>query len=150
MTPAERGDLAERLLPTAARLACVVHGDGDQHDVDHYTRRLDRAELLALVVLLAAMADPEQRIDDALGFVTWDEDGRPAPALAYGRRTIRGLARALEGPEALGADRILQSERRQLARELHLGQGFTVTEVAAMVGAGAPTVKKWAEAGWAA
>jgi hypothetical protein len=149
VTPAERGDLAERLLPKAVHLACVVRGDGDVHDVDFHTRSLDRTELLALVVLLAAMVDPDQRIDDALGYVTWDETGRSAPAEVHGLRTLRGLASKVDGPKGLGAKRVLDSERMQLARELHLGQGYTVTEVAARIGASDITVKKWAER-WAA
>jgi hypothetical protein len=151
MTPAERGDLAERLLPTAAQLACVVHGEGDARDVDYHTRQLDRTELIALIVLLSAMVDPDRRVAAALDFVRWDEEGRPAPAQALGRRTLRGLASAVEGPQTLGAARVLESERIQLARELHLGQGYTITEVATKLGASATTVKKWAaEGGWAA
>jgi hypothetical protein len=148
MTPTDRGDLAERLLPAAAKLACIAHGDGDHHDITHHTQQLDRTELVALVTVLAAMVNPDQPVDDALGYVTWDEHGRPAPATSYGKLTVRQIAYDRRGP-LLGADRILQSERQQLARELHLGQGYTLTEVAARVGASFPTMQAWA-ARWAA
>jgi hypothetical protein len=149
MTPQERGDLAERLLPIAAKLACIAHGDGDHHDITHHTRKLNRDELIALAVILASMVNPDQTIDDALGHVTWDEHGRPAPATAYGPLTIRQTASHIRGPECLGAARILESERIQLARELHLGQGYTITEVGVRVGASHRTMQSWAEE-WAA
>jgi hypothetical protein len=149
VTPEEGGDLVERLLPIAARIACVVNGDGDRHDIDHHTKRLDRQELIALVVLLGAMVDPNARVDDALGFITWDEHGRPAPPKVHGRLTIRSLGYDVEGPTTLGAERVLRSEQVQLARELHLGQGFTITEVARQLGVGPKTVQKWAGE-WAA
>lgn len=149
MTPQERGDLAERLLPIAARIACVVNGDGDQHDIEHHTRQLDRVELLALIVLLGAMVDPEQTVDDALGFITWDEAGLPAPAQVNGRLKLRSLAADVKAPTTLGAERVLRSERMQLARELHLGQGYTVTEVARQMGVDPETVRNWSGR-WAA
>jgi hypothetical protein len=147
LTPEERGALAERLLPVAARLACVVHGDGDHHDITHHTQRLDRAELVALIVVLAGLVDPEQRVSDALGYVTWDEHGRPAPAADAGTGTIRGLAAQIRGPETLGADMVTHSERVQRARHLYLHDGLTVAEVARQLGAAPRTVREWCAAG---
>lgn len=148
-TPTERGDLAEQMLPVAALLSCIVHGDGDWHDIDWCTHQLDRTELVGLVVVLAAMVDPDQRIDDALGYITWDEQGRPAPALANGNKTIRGLASGVKSTAKLGADAMLESERRLLARRLYLHDGLTVTEVARAIGAAERTVKQWRDAaGW--
>lgn len=149
-TATERGDLAQRLLPTASKLACIVHGDGDWRDIAFHTRRLDRDELLALTVVLAGLVDPEQRIDDALGYLSWDEYGAPAPALANGRKTIRGLSAQINGPETYGAAQILKSEQMMLAREIHVGQGLTATETAAIVGCDPDTIHKWAQKGWAA
>lgn len=147
-TPTERGDLAERMLPLAAKLACIAHGDGDWRDVEHITAQLDRAELVALTVVLGGLVDPGQRIDDALGYITWDEQGRPAPALAHGRQTIRGLAKDLQGP-IFGIDAIRTSERVQRARRLYLHDQLTVAEVAREVHVNFETVKQWiAEGGW--
>lgn len=149
LTAAERGDLAERMLPVAAQLACIVHGDGDWHDIDHHTRQLDRAELLALIVDLAAMVDPDQRVDVALGHVVWDEYGRPAPGAAFSRSTVRGLAKDVDGPLTLGAARVLESERVLRARHLYMHDGLTVAEVARAVGAAERTVKAWRDdGGW--
>jgi hypothetical protein len=150
VTPTERADLAERLLPVASKLACIVHGDGNQHDIAHHTRRLNREELIGLTVVLAAMVNPDERLEDALGYVTWDEHGRPAPAIVYGNTTIRSLSSHLIGPETLGAAPVLESERIQRAREIHLQQGYSYKETAAMVGCDPRTVQRWASEGWAA
>nr|BFD90680.1 hypothetical protein KitaXyl93_20400 [Kitasatospora sp. Xyl93] len=150
MTPEENGALVERLMPVAARIACVVNGDGDRHDIEHHTRRLDRQGLLAVIVILAAMVDPDASVEDALGFITWDEHGRPAPPVVTGPRLrIRSLAADVEPPAGLGAERVLLSERMQLAREIHLGQGYTMTETARQLGVDPDTVRKWSGR-WAA
>ncbi|TQF04796.1 hypothetical protein E6W39_24420 [Kitasatospora acidiphila] len=147
LTAAERGELAERLLPVAAKLACVVRGDGDHHDVAHHTEHLDRTELIALIVVLAGLVDPDQRVTDALSYLTWDEHGRPAPATKSGPTTIRNLAGRVGGPMELGADMVSTSERIQRARHLYLHDGLTVTEVARAIGAGPKTVARWRDLG---
>lgn len=147
MTPEERGDLAERLLPVAAKLACITHGDGDHHDIHHHTQRFDRTELLALVVLLAGLVDPDQLLADALGYITWDERGHAAPTPAYGRKTLRGLAKDVQGPESLGVDLIVKSERVLLARRLYLVDGLSLSAVARAVGVSDITVKQWRDTG---
>lgn len=91
MTPAERGDLAERMVYKAARLAAVVHGDGGAWDVDNLIGTLDRTELLGLAVVLAAMVDPDATVDAVLSHVTWDEELRPVTGQVYSG-TIRQLA----------------------------------------------------------
>jgi hypothetical protein len=149
LTATERGDLAERLLPLAARLACLVHGDGDHHDITHATRNLDRHELLALIVDLAALVDPNQRVSDALDFVTWNEHGKPAPPVPAGRLTIRQLASDHDGTPDMGYDMILDSERRNIARHLYLHDGLALATVARAVKARDVTVQRWRdEGGW--
>lgn len=91
LTPAERGDLADRMLPVAARVAAIVHGDGDARDIAHALDPLDRIELVAVIVALGAFADPDQRLSKALAFITWDEHGHRAEPLDCGRYTVRSL-----------------------------------------------------------
>lgn len=147
-TPTDRGDLAERMLPVAARLACIVHGDGAHQDIAHVLDQLDRSELIAVIVDLAAMVNPDTRIDDALSHITYDEHGKPAPALANGKRTLRGLAKDLSGP-LLGIDMVLESERRLRARHLYLHDRLSVAAVAQEIGASTVTVDQWiTQGGW--
>lgn len=97
MTPAERGDLAERLIPVAALVACVVHGDGDRDDVARIIVQLDEIERDALIVVLASLVDPDRRFDEALGYVTWDEFGQRAEPTGV-PLTIRQAAELLAAP----------------------------------------------------
>jgi hypothetical protein len=147
LTATERGELAERLLPVAAKLACIVHGDGDHHDVDHHTRAFDRTELLALVVVLAGLVNPDQSATDALSYVTWDAAGRPAAAVDAGRVTIRELTGKITGPMGLGADMVTTSERIRRAHHLFSHDDLTVTEVARAIGASPRLVEKWRDLG---
>jgi hypothetical protein len=87
----ERGDLAERLLPIAAGLACVVHGDGDRRDVARTLAELDQAERDALIVVLAGLVNPDTTVANALGYVTWDEHGRSATPTGR-QETLRDIA----------------------------------------------------------
>lgn len=91
LTPAERGDLAERMLPVAARIAAIVHGDGDARDVAHALDPLDRLELVAVIVALGALANPDQHLAKALAFITWDEHGHTSTTPDCGRYTVRSL-----------------------------------------------------------
>ncbi|MFC9736144.1 hypothetical protein, partial [Streptomyces roseolus] len=97
----ERGDLAEELLPTAASLVTIVHGDGGPDDLGSLIGRLGAVQKDALLVLLASMVDPDQALSDAFAWLQFDEYGRPAPAPFRGEWTrIRDLAVDLEEPEA--------------------------------------------------
>ncbi|MFE1321652.1 hypothetical protein [Kitasatospora phosalacinea] len=97
LTATERGDLAERLIPIAAALSCVVHGDGDRQAVAHILNQLDPTERDALIVVLAGLVDPEQSLGQALGYLTWDEHGAPAepPTTA---KTVRQAAALIYPP----------------------------------------------------
>lgn len=120
-----RGDLAERLLVTATHLACLVHGDGGPQDVADTLDALTADETRALVVVLAGLVDPETPIRDALGYLDWDEHGRPAdPPRQEG--TLRDIADGAvvdAGPVEVDeevVDRFLHGHRMTLTREEHL------------------------------
>src|SRR5690242_8289703 len=86
-----RGDLAERLLPVAAQLACLVHGDGDGRDVHQAVARLAEGEKDALLVVLAGLVPPDVPLGWLLAYLTWDEHGRAAKPDA-GTQTLRDVA----------------------------------------------------------
>lgn len=64
-----RGDLAEAMLPVAANLAVLVHGDGGPEDVKAVLDGLDDVQKNALIVVLAGLVDPEQPVGKALGWL---------------------------------------------------------------------------------
>lgn len=88
---AELVTTTERMVFKAARLAAIVHGDGGAWDISNHINYLDRDELRALVVVLAGMVDPDQTVEQALGYITWDEHGRPVRQ-DIPRCTVRELA----------------------------------------------------------
>lgn len=144
MTPTERGDLAEQLLPVAARLACIVHGDGGPRDIQQIIARLTPHERDALLVVLAGLVDPDQPAQDALGYLAWDEHGRPAhPAIPDGG-TVRDLAEEWWEQHAQPTP----VDPRAAARELLL-QGLRAEQVAARIGVTERTVFRW-QAAWQA
>lgn len=144
LTASERGDLAERMLPVAARIAAIVHGDGDAKDIAHALDQLDRIELIAVIVALGALADPDQTIADALGFITWDEEGNTVPSVLP-TSPVRGLVPAgIVTPS--GNDKLFHDDwmaKRHQARELHLQYGLEPREIAARVGVSERTVARW-------
>lgn len=145
MTATRRGDLAERLLPVAARLACVVHGEGGATDVAHILRQLDVAELEALAVILAGLVDPERSVDDALGWVTWDEHGNPIqPARRQG--TVRVLSGRGWHVRGTTVDDVIDSELKHAARVL-TARGMGPREIGRRLGVDERTVARWKRAG---
>lgn len=89
MNPEQRGELAERLLPVAARLICLVQDGGGPRDIEQDLARLDGPALAALPVILAALADPDRQIADALAWITWEPQAKVTG-------TLRDLAEATE------------------------------------------------------
>lgn len=69
LTAEQRGDLAERMLPVAAHLAALVHGDGGPEDVAQVLAGLDETQKNALIVVLAGLVDPEQPVGKALSWI---------------------------------------------------------------------------------
>jgi hypothetical protein len=134
LTARERGDMAERMVPVACQLACIAHGDGGQPDIAHVLTQLDDNEREALIVVLAAMVDPSLKLADLLGYVTWDEEGRPAPRQII-TGTVRQNARQqwtpIHKPAVKGGprERVLVED----SEELH-AQGLDPQEIAARLG----------------
>lgn len=82
--------VAERLLPVAAHLVTLVHGDGGPTDVHAALARLDASEKDGLLVVLAGLVDPDQPMGRALG---WLDADMPAGSA---RMPIRELAEDVE------------------------------------------------------
>lgn len=68
--------MAEALLPIAAHLVALVHGDGGPRDVHQALARLDATQKDALLVVLAGLVDPDQPMGASLGWLDYDEHGR--------------------------------------------------------------------------
>ncbi|MFF8422876.1 hypothetical protein [Streptomyces sp. NPDC015680] len=92
LTAEQRGDLAEDMLPVAAHLAVLVHGDGGPEDVQEVLENLDEAQRNALIVVLAGLVDPEQPMGKALGWLDSDEHGALTVPHWGDRTPLRDLA----------------------------------------------------------
>jgi hypothetical protein len=88
----QRGDLAEAMLPVAAHLAVLVHGDGGPEDVAEVIGGLDPAQKDALLVVLAGLVDPEQPVGKALGWLDFNEHGSLTVPSWSERSSVRDLA----------------------------------------------------------
>lgn len=113
-----RGDLAEALIPDAAFLAMAVR-DRDPADVHQRLAGLTRHELEALTVVLAGLVDPDRSIQDALGWITFDEHGHALDTPhTSDQRPIRQVARdpdtKIPGADYAAALRGLEGERLPL------------------------------------
>lgn len=81
LTVEQRGDLAEAMLPVAANLAVLVHGDGGPEDIAEALAGLDETQKNALIVVLAGMVDPEQPVGKGLSWTAVTRNGAlPMPA----------------------------------------------------------------------
>lgn len=78
LTARQRGELAERMVPVAAALACAVR-DEDAHAIAGMIAGLSGQETAGLLVVLAAMVPVDQPVGDLLDWISWDENGRPLP-----------------------------------------------------------------------
>jgi hypothetical protein len=144
LTATERGDLAERMLPVAARITAIVHGDGDARDIAHALDQLDRIELVAVIVALGALANPDQAIADALGFITWDEEGRELPPVLP-NSPVRGLVPAHVATPA-GIDDFVNVEwnaKKATAKQLHFDHGLEPRAISQRLGVNERTVARW-------
>ncbi|MFD8777466.1 hypothetical protein [Streptomyces sp. NPDC059916] len=74
LTVEQRGDLAEAMLPVAANLVALVHGDGGPEDIQEVMAGLDATQKNALLIVLAGLVDPDQPISKALGWLEFTED----------------------------------------------------------------------------
>ncbi|MFB9558663.1 hypothetical protein [Streptomyces roseoviridis] len=92
LTAKERGDMAEAMLPTAAHLVTLVHGDGGPSDVQDVLGKLSPLQKDALLVVLAGLVNPDQPMSAALGWLDFDETGRTVVP-PWGEQTrVRDLA----------------------------------------------------------
>jgi len=156
LTPEQRGDMVEVLMPEAAGLVIDVH-EGTADEIKTRLAGLDRHELEALAVVLAAIVDPDRTMKDALAWVTFDEYGnRVAPSqTTRSEKAVRDLAptmkrqladvdvvavnRALTGK---GAGQPLSARERRLAIEIGLRRGYTYELVARQLGMDVEAVKR--------
>ncbi|TXS68886.1 hypothetical protein [Streptomyces sp. sk2.1] len=92
LTAEQRGDLAEDMLPVAAHLAVLVHGDGGPEDIQEVLAGLDDAQRNALIVVLAGLVDPEQPMGRALGWLDFNENGALTVPHWGEHRPVRDLA----------------------------------------------------------
>lgn len=90
--------MAEELLPVAANLAVLVHGDGGPEDVQAVLDGLDEAQRAALIVVLAGLVDPDQPMGRALGWLDHDEAGALTVPHWDDKQTVRDMAPAEEQP----------------------------------------------------
>ena len=104
--------MAEELLPQAAQVAVWVHGEGGPQDVHRLYTGLDDGRRMGLLVVLAALVDPDRPMRrlphwPGLGARVWGSGAGPAPvaadlvALVHGEGTPQEIHQALlrTGPE---------------------------------------------------
>lgn len=91
----------------AARMSTLVHGDGGPEDIHQILGALDDREKDALIVVLAGLSDPDRPLAALLGWVDFDEHGRPVDADYESQATLRQIAEALgDGHEGEFIDEI--------------------------------------------
>jgi hypothetical protein len=132
VTPDRRGDLIEALWPAAAHLVCLVHGDGGQRDIHQALTRLTPAEKDALLVMLAALVDPDDRPDDLLHWITWDEHGHPTRPETGDPRSLRRINHDSDTeaePPPTPRRQVIVDVTRELA-----AQGLSRTDIARRLG----------------
>ena len=148
LTLEQRGDMVEVLLPEAAGLVVDVH-EGSADDIKTRLSGLSRHELEGLAVILAALADPDRGIRDALEWVSFDENGnRLYPShLTRSGKAVRDLApamrRQLAGVDVVAVHRVLGSgdhsvaltgPERRMAVEVGYRRGMSKELIAARLG----------------
>jgi hypothetical protein len=88
-----------------------VQGDGGPRDIQQALARLTAEETAALPIILAALADPDRQLADALAWVKWDK-----PARVTG--TVRDLAAVMEVvPSAQLRRAAIVEDTAELARQ---------------------------------
>lgn len=152
----QRGDMVEALLPEAAGLVVDVH-EGSADDIKTRLAGLTRHELEAVVVIVAALADPDVGIREALAWVNFDENGnRLYPSdLTRSQKAVRDLAPALRrqmsGVDVVAVNRALSGRdrgvalsqvERRMAIEVGLVRGMSYELVAARLAMEVEAVKR--------
>jgi hypothetical protein len=137
----DRGDLAEAMLPIAAALSEITHGDGGAQDVEWILGRLNPGEWPALVTVLASMVDPDALLVDVLGYVTWDANGRPLKDHPDLSGTVRDLSPKWHTPS--GVNEAFEAEQIQRARAHYGDNGMDAVEIGRRLGRDPKTVRAW-------
>jgi hypothetical protein len=117
VTPTERADLAESLVPVAAELAFLIRDEGreaigewlDCHGVIPGARITEATR--AFLVVLAAMVRADVTQEELLEWITWDEHGRPLEPPAPPCGTFRAFRRHKRAGE------LVDDKCQQAARE---------------------------------
>jgi hypothetical protein len=142
-----RGDLAERMLPVAAQMAMLVHGDGGPGDIAQVLAGLDDTERNALVVVLAGLVDPDRPIGAALGAFDYDHTDTPVIESWDPRDPVSSLAERYSteadgayvdqaAVEAYAAGRSVEVTKRERLEAIRaaVGQGLTYGDLDALHG----------------
>lgn len=149
----QRGDMVEALLPEAAGLVVDVH-EGSADDIRTRLHGLTRHELEGLAVVLAALANPDHGLKDALGWIDFDENGdrlRHKPRCMYSVRDVVPVVRqkrqdvdmaAVERALSPGARVPLNMAERRLAVEVGIRRGLSYDDLSERLGMGREAVKR--------
>jgi DNA-binding CsgD family transcriptional regulator len=147
LTASQRGDMVETLMPEAAGLVVDVH-EGSADDIKARLAGLSRHELEAVAVVLAALADPDRGLVEALAWVDFDENGRPLERDWRSERSVRDHVpqgrRELAGVDVVAVHRAvapdnfgrvaLTREERRLAIQVGKRRGLQNKEIAERLG----------------
>ncbi|MFJ3699569.1 hypothetical protein ACIPW9_36505 [Streptomyces sp. NPDC090052] len=140
--------MADALLPEAAGLVVDVH-EGSAEDIRTRLQGLTRHELEAIAVLVAALADPDQTMKDALAWVTFDENGAAVgPVQTRSEKRLRDVTPRLprrkprerldvvliERALRPGARVDLTRGERRLAVDLGIRRGMSYDDLAERLG----------------
>ena len=156
LSPEQRGDLAEQLLPPAAHLAVLVHGDGGPEDVAEVLESLDQTQKNALIVVLAGLVDPEQPVGKALGWLDFNEHGSVVVPSWSEETSVRDLAPETEVEpddeyvDQNAVDRFIKGFRVEVtdadflaAVKQCVAEGMTLADVDRLRRWPAKTAEKW-------
>lgn len=102
----ERGELVDELMPVAARVATLVQGDGGPAEAVFVLRGLTQYELECLTIVLAGLVDPDRPMGALLGWLDFDEYGRPVPPNTSDPTTLRDLVDDEPEPGAVEVDEV--------------------------------------------
>jgi hypothetical protein len=102
LTSSQRGDLAKQMLPVAANLSVLVHGDGGPEDVAALLAGLDDTQRNALIVVLAGLVDPEQPVGKGLSWLDITKHGALSVPAWLGQLPLKD--HVTEDVEDLGDD----------------------------------------------
>jgi hypothetical protein len=150
-----RGDLAEELLPVAARLATIVQGDGGPEDVQELLESLDSYKVGCLAVVLAGLVDPDRPLGALWGWVDFDEHGNRVSPDQSEQQTLRDLTEEAPGRvlvDEVAVERALSSvngigvrlsrEERRLGVDRGIRRGLSYEQVAERLGMSVDAVKR--------